>query len=43
MYGTMDDAGEKMFMRWSLKGVEGERQHALDNKDKLGEPPDDLM
>jgi hypothetical protein len=43
MYGTMDYAQDKKFMRWSPRGVEGDRQYILDNMETLGEPPDDLM
>jgi hypothetical protein len=43
MYGTMDEAGDKDFMRWNPKGVERSRQFMLDNKETLGLPPEELM
>ena len=43
MYGTMDEAGDKKFMRWSPRGVEGLRRYQLDNVDTLGEPREDLI
>jgi hypothetical protein len=42
MYGTMDDVGDKKFMRWSPRGVEGLRRYQTENEDWLGEPPDDV-
>lgn len=43
MYGKLDDAEGKKFMRWSSRGVEGEKRYRLDNADKLGEPLEDEM
>ena len=43
MYGTMDEAGDKKFMRWSPRGVAGLRRYQLDNVDTLGEPREDLI
>ncbi len=45
MYGTPEDdwVKDKKFMRWTSRGVEGEKRHRLDNVDTLGEPAEDQM
>jgi hypothetical protein len=43
MYGAMDEAGDKKFMRWSSRGVEGEKQYRSENIDTLGEPLEEEM